>query len=397
MSIPTESKQSYISISPGSTERSLGFSWYFDAPGTGCLSYVKKSEAARAEPTSLEAQGVSANDRGQYSYQVTAESLERDTEYLYWLTNSGIQSKIMSFRTGKEGEFSFAIVGDPQLDSHAEKSNLPEWKKTLGIIANHEYFNEINFILSTGDQIEEYNDEGDYAAYLEHEEMRRFPVATAIGNHETDSPLYHMHFNVANFSDYGKTAAGSNNHFTYNNVLFIVLNTNIYNIEEHRAFMLETVAKHPDVSWRIAVFHNSVFTTGKHGPQANLIAFREKLVPVLTEFGIDVVLNGHDHIYCRSFVMDGLNPITDPARYGENYSSVTDPGGIVYLTFNSASGIKGYDVTGVYDYDAISNQEHIPNVSRVDISDNRFRVVTYRTTDMSVVDEFTVNKSTKRK
>ncbi len=395
MSIPVKNKQSYISISPGADETKLGFSWYFDAPGTGSLSYVKKNESERVEPLSLEAEGVTANDRGQCSYQVTAERLERDTEYLYWLTNNGHKSEIMGFRTGKEGDFSFAVVGDPQLDSHAEKSNLPEWKKTLAIIANHEYFNEIDFILSTGDQIEEYNDEGDYAAYLDHEEMRRFPVATAIGNHETDSPLYHMHFNVANFSDYGKTAAGSNSYFTYNDVLFIVLNTNIYDIEEHRAFMLETVAKHPDVNWRIAVFHNSVFTTGKHGPQANLIAFRKNLVPVLTEFGIDVVLNGHDHIYCRSFVMDGLKPITDPALYGENYSSVTDPQGIVYLTFNSASGIKGYDVTGEYDYDALSNQEHIPNVSRVDISNNRFHIVTYRTTDMSVVDKFTVNKSIK--
>lgn len=385
-------KQSYISITPGRDETELGFSWYFDAPGTGVLSFIKKDEYGSA-PTLLSAEGVRANDRGQYSYQVTACVPERNTEYLYWLTNDCVQSEVMSFRTGKSGGFSFAVVGDPQLDSHAEKSNVPEWKKTLGIIAGHEYFRDVSFILSTGDQVEEYNDEDDYAAYLEHDEMRRFPVATAIGNHETDSPLYHLHFNVANFSGIARTDAGTNNHFTYNGVLFVVLNTNIYDIDEHRRFLLEVMPKFPDVRWRIAVFHNSVFTTGKHGPQANLIAFREKLVPVLTEFNIDVVINGHDHIYCRSFIMDGLKPVTDPALYGKDYSSIADPPGILYLTFNSASGIKGYDVTGVYDYDAVSNQEHIPNVSRVDISDGRFHVITYRTTDMSVVDEFTIFKN----
>ncbi len=391
MSIIKNNIQSYVSVSPGADRSRLGFSWYFDLPGTGCLLLCEKEN--RASVRKFYAEGCSANDRGHYSFQLTVDELKPDTEYEYRLINGDVQSEVFEFRTGPVGDFSFAAVGDPQLDSHAEKSNVPEWKKTLSIIAGHEYFKGVSFIVSTGDQIEEYNDEDDYAAYLEHDEMKRFPVATAIGNHDTDSPLYHMHFNVANFSDYGKTAAGSNNYFVYNNALFIVLNTNIYVEAEHRDFIREATAKHPDTRWRIAIFHNSVFTTGKHGPQRNLVAFREKLVPVLYDAGIDMVINGHDHIYCRSYVMEQLTPVSDPAYYGDNMHSVTDPNGVVYITLNSASGIKCYDKTGDYDYDALTNQEHIPNVSRVDVSNESLRIVTYRTTDMSMVDEFKIYKS----
>lgn len=391
MSTIKNNTQTYISITPGADQSRLGFSWYFDSPGRGYLSLcVKGDPSSRRE---FYAEGVPANDRGHYSFQLTADMLIPDTEYEYRLTNGDVHSDIFGFRTGPAGDFSFAVVGDPQLDSHAQKRNVTEWKKTLGLIGSHEYFKGVGFIVSTGDQVEEYNDEDDYADYLEHPEMRRFPVATAIGNHDTDSPLYHTHFKVANFSDYGRTAAGTDNYFIYNDALFLVLNTNVYEEQKHRAFLLETIAKHPDVRWRIALFHNSIFTTGKHGPQRNLVAFREKLVPVLCEAGIDAVINGHDHIYCRSFVMDSLTPISDPACYGDGMRSVTDPQGIVYFTFNSASGIKGYDKTGDYDYDAITNQEHLPNLSRADVTHGSLRIVTYRTTDMSVVDEFTIYKT----
>ena len=393
-----KSKQSYICLTVGKTEKELGFTWFFGEGGKGELRYAKKSEFNDTEmPRSakcIATEGVSANDRGQYSFQLTVGELERNTEYVYQLTNGDTVSDIYSFKTGGEEEFSFALVGDPQVDSHREDDNVDNWARALKVIANDERFADADFILSTGDQIEEYNDEDDYSAFIEHDEMRRFPLATAIGNHETDSPLYHLHFNVCNFSKFARTEAGTNNYFIYNGVLFIILNTNVYNIEEHRDFINEVLAANPKVKWRIALFHTSIFTAGKHGPQENLIAFRKKLAPVLTEARFDLVLMGHDHIYCRTYIMDGITPLASPALYeGERYSTVTDPKGTVYITVNSASASKTYDITGDYGYTAFANQEHISNISRVSISDKRLNVTTYRTHDMSVVDNFTIRKS----
>ena len=64
------------------------------------------------------------------------------------------------------------------------------------------------------------------------------------------------------------------------------------------------------------------------------------------------------------------------------------------MTANSASGSKYYEIQNMqFPYAAVKNQEHTPNISRVDVTDNSFTITTYRTSDMSVVDTFTINRT----
>mgnify|MGYP000405797487 CR=1 FL=1 len=93
-------------------------------------------------------------------------------------------------------------------------------------------------------------------------------------------------------------------------------------------------------------------------------------------------------------MMDGLTPMTDASIYdSENYDSITDPEGILYVTANSGSGSKFYNISGTYPYAAVQNQEKVPNVSYVTVSDTEFTITTYRTSDMSRVDTFTIYKT----
>ena len=73
---------------------------------------------------------------------------------------------------------------------------------------------------------------------------------------------------------------------------------------------------------------------------------------------------------------------------------MNDPDGILYVTANSGSGSKTYNIwTDVdFPFSAVQNQEHVANVSKVSVSDKQFTVTTYRTTDMSVVDSFTIKR-----
>ena len=58
---------------------------------------------------------------------------------------------------------------------------------------------------------------------------------------------------------------------------------------------------------------------------------------------------------------------------------------------NSASGSKYYEIKDAeINFAAVKNQENTPNISKVDVTEDSFRITTYRTTDMSVVDEFTI-------
>lgn len=94
--------------------------------------------------------------------------------------------------------------------------------------------------------------------------------------------------------------------------------------------------------------------------------------------------------------MDDLTPVTDAAEYDdETYSSITNPDGILYVTANSGSASKTYNIlNSVFEYAAVQNQEHIPNVAKISVSDSQFTITTYRTSDMSVVDTFTINRTT---
>ena len=86
--------------------------------------------------------------------------------------------------------------------------------------------------------------------------------------------------------------------------------------------------------------------------------------------------------------------MTDASIYDDvNYSSITDPTGILYVTANSASGSKYYEISGQYAYAAVQNQEKVPNVSYVEMDDSHFTITTYRASDMSVVDTFTINRT----
>ncbi|MCD8109894.1 MAG: metallophosphoesterase family protein, partial [Clostridiales bacterium] len=398
-------EQTDISISMGSDETERNFTWYAPVSGDGTL-YIAKENALEdgAMPSTAAAYtvtGASAGKTGYYYYQTTAADLEGGTTYAYQVVNGDIVSDVMTFTTGTEGDFSFVFVGDPQIGAGSTETDIEGWADTLSVIATADEFEDVDFMLSAGDQVQTGNNEELYDGYLNHDTLLSLAVATVIGNHDTNATdaTYSEHFNIVNESDeYGTSSAGSDYYYVYNNVLFIVLNSNNTSTAEHKAFMEQVIEEtaDQDISWRIVTFHHSIYSVASHAVEQAILTRREELVPVFEELGIDVVLMGHDHVYCRTYIMDGLTEVTDASEYDdESYTSVTDPDGILYVTANSASGSKYYSIQTEYDftYAAVMNQENVPNASRVDVTDDSFTITTYRTTDLSVVDTFTINRT----
>ena len=392
--------QTNLSLSVGADESQMNFTWY--SPLASAALKVADNAAMTGAKT-VTASADAAND-GQYSCQVTADGLKPNTTYYYRLTNAGHESEVYSFTTGGTGAFSFAYAGDPQIGASGSAGNDTEgWDTTLNLIKTSSLFSGVSFLLSAGDQVERADNESQYDGYLDHAALTSLPVATVIGNHDSGSNAYGQHFNIANESDeYGVTAAGGDYYFVYNNVLFLVLNTNNLSTAEHKAFMEQTIEATADqnVTWKIVTLHQSIYTVASHYNNDNTQR-REELAPVFKELGIDVVLQGHDHVYCRTYMMDGLTAITESDKYeyangaDKAPTAVTDPDGTLYITANSASGSKHYTIrTNVeFPYSAVQNQERIPNISKVTVSDDQFSIVTYRTADMSVVDEFTIRRT----
>ena len=396
-------EQDTIALNLGADETQMSISWYASTDTPGMVAYAPEPAVQNgslpADAATVTA-SVSPTTRGGYwSHQLTLTGLEPDTTYVYQLTNHKNEetctSEIATFTTGGGEQTSFLFVGDPQLGSSGNlDSDDGGWENTLNLASQH--FPDATFLLSAGDQVDTASNETHYQAYLNHGVLRSLPQATTIGNHDSSSDAYSKHFQSANESTLGATKAGGDSYFVYNGILFLVLNSNNLSTAEHKAFMENAIAAtaEQDIRWKIVVFHHSVYSVASHAVDDDILSRRDTLVPLFQELDIDVVLMGHDHVYTRSYMMDGLTPMTDASIYdSENYDSITDPEGILYVTANSGSGSKFYNISGTYPYAAVQNQEKVPNVSHVTVSDTEFTITTYRTSDMSQVDTFTIYKT----
>ena len=115
---------------------------------------------------------------------------------------------------------------------------------------------------------------------------------------------------------------------------------------------------------------------------------------MFSELGIDAVLMGHDHVYTRSYMMNGTTPDVQRNEDGSALSSVTNPSGTLYLTANSASGSKFYTMKdSEFPFAAVQNQERVPNITKIEMTDTSMRMITYRGSVGSIVDDFTINKT----
>ena len=394
-----------VLLSVGANNTQMNATWYAAQEGAGYVLVAKQSQlvdgAMPENAAKFDATSTPANESGKWSNQATITGLEPGTVYAYQLVNGEEKSDVATFTTATNGAFSFALAGDPQIGASGNAdSDTQGWDKTLGIIADSTQFDGVDFLLSAGDQVNTANNEDQYNGYLDHDELLSLPVATVVGNHDSSSNAYDQHFNVPNESELGVTNAGGDYWFVYNKTLFLALNSNSMSTAEHKAFMEQAIAEAGDVDWKVVTFHHSVYSVASHAVDGDILQRREALVPVFEDLDIDVVLMGHDHVYVRTYMMDGLTPITESDKYTDQDGdgipeSVTNPDGILYVTANSASGSKFYTIQSTkYEYSAVQNQERVPNVSRVDVSEDAFTITTYRTSDMSVVDTFTINRET---
>lgn len=394
----TTVEQKALNLTIGEDETKMNLTWYANTNTSGTVQLAKAGAIINGEfPsqfTTVEATNNQANDKGFYYNQATLANLEENTKYVYRVVNGDQVSKIYDFTTKDfDGSYNFIFAGDPQIGASGSASKDTEgWDKTLSDSINK--FNP-NFILSAGDQVNTASDENQYSGYLDHEELTSVPQATTIGNHDSSSNAYTQHFNLPNETAKGETAAGTDYWYVYNNTLFMNINTNNTSTAEHKAFMKEAIKENQDVRWKVVVFHHSVYSVASHSVESSILKRREELTPVFDDLGIDVVLMGHDHVYVRSNMMKGMKV----SQETKDLTSVTDPEGILYLTANSASGSKYYDIkTNIStDFVAKMDQSKQRSISNIEVSENSFKVTTYlynsNDNQWSTLDEFTINKS----
>ncbi len=423
-----------IALTPGSNETQMNFAWYSKADGTSTPKVELSTQSDMSGAVIFEGGATPAID-GYMSNKVTAKALTENTAYYYRYYKNGMPSEVSSFRTHGFNNYAMLYVGDPQIGASkgqttskgdklesdsdlntAARNDAFSWNKTLNTAMSANP--DISFILSAGDQInknvegKDPGNEVEYAGFLNAGWMKSLPIATTIGNHDSTNESYSFHFNNPNDTQLGKTTAGGDYFYKYGPALYVILNTNNYNCAEHEQVMKQAVAAYPKTIWRIVMFHQDIYGSGLDHSDSDGIVLRTQLTPLMDKYDVDVVLQGHDHTYSRSYLLKSdskthssydfydWDNVTDEAGHVFPYSnaayqaenncytiankmpdSVTNADGTLYMEANSSTGSKYYElIPNQQDYIAVRNQNWNPTYSVIRINNNTFSIDTYEIT-----------------
>lgn len=459
-----------VSMVPGADATKMNYAWYSktaDEAKIRISTNVDMSKTTEADGSNTYSEnykefiGTSKEykkigDVTYYANKVTITELKENTTYYYQCLVDGKWTSVKKFKTGDTSNFSFLYVGDPQIgaskgqtpteSSEAQSADIAarndafSWNKTLtAAISDH---SDVDFIVSAGDQINNTGDDNgqecEYAGFLSADVLSNVPVAPTIGNHDSKFANYQNHFNVPNAytEEQDATPAGNDYYYTYGDALFIVLNTNNYNCADHEALIKKAEQAAPNAKWKIVTFHHDIYGSGYDHSDSDGIVLRTQLTTLLDKYDIDVVLQGHDHTYSRSYMLtsdgnthtaytkdnikdeyvnvkDGKTDDSAALSSKQDYlnqnlcykivdktqGTINNPEGVLYMEANSATGSKYYNLISTQqDYIADRSQTWTPTYSVVNVTSDSFTINTYDVNTGDKIDNsFTITKKAEDK
>ena len=398
-----------IVLGVGASESQRVLSWY-SATGTAqevqlapTATIVKGKFPANATtfPSTVAANVVN----GGYNGHATIDGLKKNTSYSYHVGNGATWSPTYVFKTQEfTGDYEFLFFGDPQIGSSGDVAkDGAGWADTLNVALTANPKAEL--LVSGGDQVETANNEPQWDAFLGSDKLRQYPWAATIGNHDVGGKAYEQHFWTPNtdrspdfYNGSPTTRSGGDYWYKYKDVLFIDLNSNAYanNADAaHIAYVTKIVKEQgAKAKYTVLVYHHSIYSPAAHANDGDNQVRRQDFPTAFSTLGVDLVLQGHDHSYSRSYVIKNgkkANPAEQPGATKVEQG----PGGVIYVTANSASGSKYYDLTAPdtsedpnYGPDplnpknhwanSVENQEHVRTYVKVDVRDDKLTVENIR-------------------
>ena len=165
-----------------------------------------------------------------------------------------------------------------------------------------------------------------YGKYFsDHDRPRLFP---ALGNHDYDNETAGLAAYTRAFP-YLPTDADPHGRWyekTIGDITFFVLDTESRPGDQRaqqdwlEEAMSTSRSEHPDM-WRVVIAHRPPYSSGVHGPWP---AMQPDAGWALGDWGADLVLSGHQHVY-EDVVVDGLHHITGTTGAGKTVRECGDP------------------------------------------------------------------------
>lgn len=323
----------------------------------------------------------------------------------------------------------FAVYGDSGLGSDSQrdinKAFLHHWRNTRPDV-----------MLLAGDNAYSYGTEQEYQNNFfniyQDSLLKNIPLYPVLGNHdygnsEANTGSRDMHYFKV-FSTPAKGESGgvpSNNpayySFDYGNAHFIIMDTygteggkKLYDTTSLQAQWLKQDLEKNNSTWTVAIGHHPPYTKGTHNSdyEPDLVAIRERIVPILERYGVDMAVFGHSHVYERSYLIKnhlGLDTTFNAKQHKVSVSSAAysgadttcfyrlpmtkSPHGTVYVVAGSAGNAGTAYTHSTFPHQAsVVADKDKGGIFCFEIEDNRLDAFFIRK-DTTVKDRFTMMKN----
>jgi predicted MPP superfamily phosphohydrolase len=261
--------------------------------------------------------------------------------------------------------------------------------------------------------------------------LKHIPLYPVPGNHDyhdfasasakdQNKMAYYQNFTIPKNGELGGVPSSTESYYSYDigNVHFLALDS--YGPDNKGMYMYDQMGdqttwvikdlKANQKKWVVAYWHHPPYTKGSHDSDTEilLIKIRENFLKNIEEYGVDLVLNGHSHVYERTKLIAGYfgkEADFDPkkheissstAKYDGSKNSApylkttTNNKGTVYVVSGSAGAFGGQEETYPHDAMVYSNNS-VGGAVILEVKGNRLDLK-WLSSDGKISDHFTMMK-----
>ncbi|MBR6403734.1 MAG: leucine-rich repeat protein [Eubacterium sp.] len=302
-------------------------------------SKAKKVKASKVERTD-------SKGKVWHVFKAHVEGLKAGATYYYRVGNgTGGFSEVSTLNIDKKEDeinsLTFVHLTDCQESS---KDKYSRWANVLEDAYSR--YPDTKFVAFTGDLTNDSNDSLNMRQWMwgldePGDILRNSIISPSSGNHDKYKYSFTDRFDFK-YADYVKSSnkeleSGGCYYYTYGkDILFVNLNTNEspWDFDNQKGWLISVLEKYNSCKWKIVQIHKGTMSTGDHTDNGDVEKFRAILPPIFAKYKVDLVLQGHDHVYTRT----------------TSYAYGTDDRGNVYNGYDVAKGeqkvVKNYKFDG---------------------------------------------------
>ncbi len=307
---PTISREAYLQ---NATPDSIVVRWRTGTPSDSVVRYgftpttltSQVSDAVQTTEHETTLTGLTSNTTYYYSIGTSTATLAGGTSDYQFITQPA---------AGTPQPMRIWVLGDPGTGTGAQTAVRDAFYTYTGA-------QDPDFWLMLGDNAYSSGTDLEYQLKLFNiypTMLRKRSLWLTLGNHDggsadsaTQTGPYYDNFTLPKSGEAGGVPSGTEAYysFDYGNIHFICLDSYETDRSVSGAMMtwLQADLAAAASDWTIAFWHHPPYSKGSHNSDTEgaLIDMRQNFLPVLEEYGVDLVLAGHSHSYERSYLLDG--------------------------------------------------------------------------------------------